>query len=55
MTDTAQGGADPDVMDMYDDARADLGLICRVCGCLVLQVGDYPRAHWDWHEATNGA
>jgi hypothetical protein len=55
MADTSSGGADPEVMEMYDDSRAELGLICRVCGCLVAQAGEYPRAHWDWHEATNGA
>lgn len=46
--------ADPDVMRIFDtDDRA--GLVCRVCGCLVASTGEYPRAHWDWHEAPNGA
>ena len=44
----------PDVMDMFD-TQTDLGLVCRVCGSLVAAVGEYPRAHWDWHEASNGA
>lgn len=44
----------PDVMSIFDD-RADAGLTCRVCGVLVARLDDYPRAHWDWHEASNGA
>jgi hypothetical protein len=55
MADTVLGGSEPDVMEMYDDTGAEPGLICRVCGCLVAQAGGYPRAHWDWHEASNGA
>ena len=55
MADATAGHLEPDVMEMYDDAGAELGLICRVCGCLVARVEHYPRAHWDWHEATNGA
>lgn len=46
--------AEPDVMDMFD-TDTDLGLVCRVCGSLVAAAGEYPRAHWDWHEAPNGA
>lgn len=45
---------EPDVMGIFD-ARAGQGLVCRVCGSLVADTGDYPRAHWDWHEAANGA
>ena len=44
----------PDVMEIYDE-RAEAGLTCRVCGVLVSRLEDYPRAHWDWHEASNGA
>lgn len=48
--------AESDVMDMFDgDAEAGAALVCRVCGSLVAAVGAYPRAHWDWHEAPNGA
>jgi hypothetical protein len=42
-----------DVSELFDDV-AD-GLACRVCGALVPSVGAYTRAHWDWHEAANGA
>ena len=40
-------------MDIYDEVPG--GLACRVCGVLVASDGDYPRVHWDWHEASNGA
>lgn len=46
--------ADLDIMNMFD-TQADVGLVCRVCGSLVAAAGEYPKAHWDWHEATNGA
>jgi hypothetical protein len=46
--------AEPDVMAIFD-SRTDHSLVCRVCGSLVAAEGEYPRAHWDWHEATNGA
>jgi len=46
--------AGQDVMDMFD-TETDLGLVCRVCGSLVAEAGEYPRAHWDWHNASNGA
>ena len=55
MAEGTTDASEPDVMDMYDDARAEVGLICRVCGSLVARAGGYPRAHWDWHEASNGA
>ena len=45
---------EPDIMAMYDVVD-DLALVCRVCGSLVASSGEYPRAHWDWHEASNGA
>lgn len=46
--------AEPDVMTIFDTG-SDLGLVCRVCGSLVAAGGEYPRAHWSWHEAANGA
>jgi hypothetical protein len=52
-----EGNADaakPVVMDMFD-ADSGVGLVCRVCGSLVAATGDYPKAHWAWHEASNGA
>lgn len=54
MADDTPDVKQPDVGDMFD---ADPGgaLICRVCGSLVAGLGEYPRAHWDWHEASNGA
>jgi hypothetical protein len=54
MSEGAEDAAEPDLTDMFD-ADAGPGLVCRVCGCLVAQSGSYPRAHWDWHEASNGA
>jgi hypothetical protein len=54
MTEEDLDAVEPDVMDMYDTGT-DLGLVCRVCGSLVAAAGQYPRAHWDWHEASNGA
>lgn len=45
---------EPDVMQMFDE-HAGPGLTCRVCGSLVSDADAYPRAHWDWHEASNGA
>ena len=51
---TEGDAAEPDIMDMFDTGT-DLGLVCRVCGSLVASSGEYPRAHWDWHEASNGA
>lgn len=55
MAEGTTDASEPDVMDLYDDARAEVGLICRVCGSLVARAGGYPQAHWDWHEASNGA
>jgi hypothetical protein len=54
MSDPAQEATEPDLSDMFD-AGAGPGLVCRVCGSLVAESGPYPRAHWDWHEASNGA
>jgi hypothetical protein len=46
--------ATPDLESFYDDA-SEAGLTCPVCGALVARHGDFPRVHWDWHEASNGA
>ncbi len=54
MTQPGRDAAEPDVMESFDP-DAGPGLVCRVCGSLVSGSGDYPRAHWDWHEASNGA
>lgn len=54
MTDKEVDVSEPDVMNIYDTAT-DHALVCRVCGSLVASTGEYPRAHWDWHEASNGA
>ena len=43
--------ATPEVFDALPDGL----LACRVCGALVLSEDPYPRTHWDWHEASNGA
>ena len=45
---------EPYVLEIYDDSVAEQ-LVCRVCGALVPRQGDYPKVHWDWHEAANGA
>ena len=43
-------------MDIYDrSGDAQAGLACLVCGALVSSDKDFPRVHWDWHEASNGA
>jgi hypothetical protein len=44
----------PDLDSFYDDS-SEAGLTCRICGVLVARDGTYPRVHWDWHEASNGA
>jgi hypothetical protein len=46
--------ATPDLDSFYDGA-SEAGLTCPVCGVLVARHGDFPRVHWDWHEASNGA
>jgi hypothetical protein len=45
---------EPDLDEFYDDSSS-AGRTCRICGCLVPSLEDYPRVHWDWHEASNGA
>jgi hypothetical protein len=54
MTEGTMDAPEPNVMDMFD-TDTDTGLVCRVCGSLVAATGEYPKAHWDWHEASNGA
>lgn len=44
----------PDVMAIYDDDPA-AGYACRICGALVARTDHHARAHWDWHEASDGA
>jgi hypothetical protein len=45
----------PDALEIFDAHPGTGQLSCRVCGALVAIDGDYPRVHWDWHEAANGA
>jgi hypothetical protein len=54
MTESSAGVPEPDVMEIYEDASPD-SLACRVCGVLVARRAGYPKVHWDWHEASNGA
>jgi len=54
MAEDSMDAAAPDVMAMFD-TQADGGLVCRVCGSMVAAAAEYSRAHWDWHEASNGA
>ncbi len=54
MTEEEADAAEADIMNLFDTGT-DLGLVCRMCGSLVASMGEYPRAHWDWHEASNGA
>jgi hypothetical protein len=54
MSDETAASPEPDVLGLYDDT-SPAGLTCRVCGVLVSPAGGYPRVHWDWHEASNGA
>jgi hypothetical protein len=54
-----QGGPDNgalprDVMAIFDDDPA-AGYACRICGALVSRIDRHAEAHWDWHEASNGA
>lgn len=54
MVDEDAERAEPDVLDMFDPGTDPASLVCRVCGSLVAATGRYRRAHWDWHEASNG-
>ncbi len=48
------GSAAQGMVDMFDEG-AGTGPVCRVCGSLVAPDELYRQAHWDWHEASNGA
>jgi hypothetical protein len=48
------GGLSPDVMAIFDDGPA-AGYACQICGSLVSRTDHHAQAHWDWHEASNGA
>lgn len=50
-TETASSSPELEIFDVVADGQ----LVCRVCGALVPRQGEYPRVHWDWHEAANGA
>ena len=54
MNEQSSSGPEPDELDIFD-LLPDGRLACRVCGGLVPGEGEYPRIHWDWHEAANGA
>ena len=54
MTEPSADPSEPDVMEIYDEATPD-SLACRMCGVLVARHDGYPKVHWDWHEASNGA
>ncbi len=54
MSERDDSTTEPDVMDMFDTG-AGSPPVCRVCGALVADTDVYRRAHWDWHEASNGA
>jgi hypothetical protein len=53
MGEESNDAAGSNVMDMFD-THTEVAVVCRVCGALVAAAGDYTRAHWDWHEASNG-
>ena len=56
MTGTDGEGVQPTELDLYDAETDTSGaLVCRVCGAVVSRSADYPRVHWAWHEAPNGA
>lgn len=52
--DESADASEPDVMEIFDTQAHD-ELTCRVCGALVARAEPWPRTHWDWHEAANGA
>ena len=45
---------EPDLTELFDE-ESHAELVCRVCGSLVPRAQPWPRSHWDWHEAANGA
>jgi hypothetical protein len=54
MSENPSSDTQPIELEIFDELT-DGQLACRVCGALVLRIGEYPRMHWDWHEAANGA
>jgi hypothetical protein len=54
MTEQTSTPSEPNELEIFD-TLSDGRLACRVCGALVVDEADYPRIHWDWHEAANGA
>jgi transcription initiation factor TFIIIB Brf1 subunit/transcription initiation factor TFIIB len=54
MSDARSADSGPDELQIFDEL-SDGRLVCRVCGALIPDEGDYARIHWDWHEASNGA
>ena len=54
MTEPEAVAAEPDALEIFD-RESNGRLVCRVCGALVPPAGGYPRIHWQWHEASNGA
>jgi hypothetical protein len=54
VADDVANEADPDVLGIFD-SHSGAARVCRVCGSLVAAADDYLQAHWDWHEASNGA
>lgn len=45
----------PEHMQLYETDSSQAGYVCKTCGALVATMDPYPQAHWDWHEASNGA
>jgi hypothetical protein len=54
MSETGSETSSETFMDIYDRG-SDGPLACLVCGALVSADKEFPRVHWDWHEASNGA
>jgi hypothetical protein len=54
MSETGGQAGTESFMDIYDRGSGEQ-LACLVCGALVSSDKDFPRVHWDWHEASNGA
>ena len=54
MSDTDSRAGSDSFMDIYERGSGDQ-LACLVCGALVSPDKEFPRVHWDWHEASNGA
>jgi hypothetical protein len=54
MSEATSSGPGPEELEIFE-TLPEGQLACLVCGALVPREGDYPRVHWDWHEAANGA